>query len=228
MTKTGWATSLLMGFFFSCVLMAQQRAIPSGFVYLNEVAPDVTIELRYATKDNFIGEPIDGYIQPNCIVTLEAAEALKKVQEELVRFGLGLKIFDAYRPQQAVDHFVRWANDLGDIKMKAVYYPTVAKRDLFRFGYIAEKSSHSRGSTVDLTLVDLKTGVELNMGSAYDFFSPVSWVSYDEISGELRSNRMLLQMVMDKHGFRSYSKEWWHFTFRNEPFPDTVFNFPIQ
>lgn len=205
--------------------------LPEGFVYVNEVVPDIKAELRYYTTDNFIGERIDGYFEPRCILTKSAAEALKKVQEDLKPFGLGLKIYDAYRPQRAVNHFVRWAKDLQDTKMKSEYYSDVEKKDLFSQGYIAEKSSHSRGSTVDLTVVsmDSKGEVEeLDMGTGFDLFSPKSWPDNLSMSVPQRAHRLLLQTLMKIHGFHSYPQEWWHFTLKNEPFPDTYFDFPVK
>jgi len=205
--------------------------LPEGFVYVNEVVPDMKVELRYYTTDNFIGELIDGYFEPRCILTKSAAEALKKIQEDLKPFGLGLKIYDAYRPQRAVDHFVRWAKDLQDTKMKSKYYSDLEKKDLFSQGYIAEKSSHSRGSTVDLTIVsmDSKEEVEeLDMGTGFDLFSPKSWPDNLSMSAPQRAHRLVLQTLMKIHGFNSYPQEWWHFTLKNEPFPDTYFNFPVK
>jgi len=205
--------------------------LPEGFVYVNEVVPDVKVELRYYTTDNFIGERIDGYFEPRCILTKSAAEALKKVQEDLKPFGLGLKIYDAYRPQRAVNHFVRWAKDLQDTKMKSIYYSDVEKKDLFSHGYIAEKSSHSRGSTVDLTIVsrDSKREVEeLDMGTGFDLFSPKSWPDNLSMSAPQRAHRLVLQTLMKIRGFNPYPQEWWHFTLKNEPFPDTYFDFLVK
>src|SRR5512140_3922562 len=158
----------------------QPEQLPSGFVYVDTVVPDIRIELRYATAHNFVGERIDGYLQPRCILTREAAVALRQVQEELRPFGLGLKVFDAYRPQQAVDHFVRWARDLTATRTKGEFYPGVAKEKLFEEEYIADRSGHSRGSTVDLTIVSLPgdSGRELDMGTGFDFFGPESWPLY--------------------------------------------------
>lgn len=211
---------------------AKQQAdpLPRGFVYVDEMIPDIRIELRYATNHNFVGDHIDGYVQPRPILTRQAAEALKKVQEELRPFGLGLKVFDAYRPQRAVDHFVRWAKELKDARMKAEFYPGVRKEDLFRDDYIAARSGHSRGSTVDLTIVpvDGASARELDMGSGFDFFGPESWPTFSGISPERRAHRMLLQILMKKYGFKPYPKEWWHFTLENEPFPDTYYDFPVR
>jgi D-alanyl-D-alanine dipeptidase len=208
----------------------QSEPLPKGFVYLDESIPDMQVELRYAKNHNFVGERIDGYLEPRPIATRETAEALKKAQEELRRFGLGLKLFDAYRPQRAVDHFVRWANNVKDTRMKAEFYPGVRKEDLFRDDYIAARSGHSRGSTVDLTITPLDdaSARELDMGSGFDFFGPESWPTFSGISPERRAHRMLLQILMKKCGFTPYPKEWWHFTLENEPFPDTYFDFPVR
>lgn len=211
--------------------LAQSDALPEGFVYVTSVVLTVNVDLRYYSYNNFVGQRVDGYDSPKCILTTEAAEALKGVQDELKVFGLGLKIFDAYRPQQAVDHFVRWAEDLSDTLMKKEYYPNVDKKDLFKEGYIASKSGHSRGSTVDLTIVSIDKEhpyQELDMGGSWDFFSEQSWPDYPDIVPAQRANRMLLKLVMEKYGFKPYDKEWWHFTLKDEPFPDTYFNFPIK
>lgn len=205
--------------------------LPPGFVYCEKVIPDIRVELRYATPRNFVGERIDGYLAPRCILTRQAAEALRGVQEELRPIGLGIKIFDAYRPQRGVDHFVRWARDLKDTRMKQEFYPGVAKENLFRDDYIAARSGHSRGSTVDLTIVALAvdgSGQELDMGTGFDFFGPESWPDYAGVTPEARAHRLLLQTLMKKHGFRPYGKEWWHFTLEGEPFPATWFDFPVQ
>jgi zinc D-Ala-D-Ala dipeptidase len=207
------------------------QGLPEGFVYVDEHIPNVEVELRYYGKDNFMGRSAEGYRSPRCILTEEATNALKKVQAELERFGLGIKIFDAYRPQRAVNHFVQWAKDLSDTLMKAKYYPEVVKKGLFKKGYIADKSSHSRGSTVDLTLVNKAPGEkpqDLDMGTGFDFFGPQSWPTYLLISAQARANRMLLQRIMVENGFSPYFAEWWHFTLKNEPFPDQYFDFPIQ
>jgi len=198
------------------------------FVYLKEIMPNLRSDLRYYGSNNFIGVPVDGYNQPKCLLTKEAAYALKKVQDELERLGFGLLIYDAYRPQRAVDHFIRWAEDENDTKMKIEFYPNIDKGDLFSLGYISAKSGHSRGSTVDLTIVSLKTKQILNMGSPYDLFDEISGVETSEISKNQRSLRSLLKRRMEKHGFKSYEKEWWHFTLENEPYPDTYFDFPVE
>lgn len=209
----------------------QSDTLPEGFVYVKSVVLTINVNLRYYSYHNFVGQRIDGYDTPKCILTAEAAKALKRVQTELREFGLGLKIYDAYRPQQAVDHFIRWAEDLQDTLMKKQYYPNVDKRDLFDEGYIASRSGHSRGSTVDLTIISLgkeNINQELDMGGSWDFFGEQSWPDYPDISPDQRANRMLLRLVMEKHGFKPYDKEWWHFTLKDEPFPDTYFNFPVK
>jgi D-alanyl-D-alanine dipeptidase len=202
--------------------------LPEGFVYLKDVVPDITVELRYYTEDNFAGERIDGYLKPACILSRKAALALKEVQEDLRAFGLGLKVFDAYRPQRAVDHFVRWAKEVENTTMKWKYYPDVLKENLFRDGYIAAKSSHTRGSTVDVTMINFDSKKELDMGSGFDFFGPKSWPKNPSVGASQRAHRMLLRTLMNHHGFEPIEEEWWHFTLRDEPFPDTYFNFTVQ
>lgn len=184
--------------------------------------------MRYFTENNFVGRRINGYEAPVCLLTRQAAQALAAVQRDLAMAGLGLKVFDCYRPARAVAHFVRWARNLADQKNKQTYYPDVDKRNLFRKGYIAARSGHSRGSTVDLTLVRLDDGKELHMGSPFDFFGVQSWPSDRSVSVEARTNRMLLAAAMRRRGFQPYDKEWWHFTLRNEPFPKTYFDFPVK
>ena len=209
----------------------QDIQLPEGFVYLDQVVDDIAIELRYYSRDNFVGDTIDGYKANRCIITDKAAKAMQRVQDALASDGLGLKVYDAYRPQQAVDHFVRWAEDLKDTRMKKKYYPEVDKANLFEQGYIAAKSGHSRGSTVDLTIIYLDgpdAGKELDMGTNWDFFSPLSWPSSDKVSKQQFKNRMLLQKVMTENGFKPLKEEWWHFTLLDEPFPKTYFDFPVK
>ena len=186
------------------------------------------VELRYYTSNNFVGKPVDGYHSNRLILTKQTIKALKLIQAELQDQNLCLKIYDGYRPQQAVNHFIRWAKDLNDTINKQVFYPDVKKKDLFKEEYIASRSGHSRGSTVDLTIIDGNTGEPLDMGSPYDFFGQQSWVNYEGITKKQKENRQLLQTVMLKYGFRNYPKEWWHFTLRHEPFPKTYFDFPIK
>ena len=199
-----------------------------NFVYLKELIPKLRSDLRYYGSNNFIGKPIEGYNEPKLLLTIEAANALKNVQEELERIGFGLLIYDAYRPQKATDHFVKWSKDMADTLMKDDFYPNIDKKDLFKLGYIAKKSGHSRGSTVDLTIVSLKTKQILNMGSSYDLFDEKSHTEYPNITKNQHALRLLLKRRMEKHGFKSYEKEWWHFTLKNEPFPNTYFDFPIE
>jgi D-alanyl-D-alanine dipeptidase len=199
-----------------------------GFVDVKEFIPSVQLEIRYYTTDNFVGSKIDGYDAPKCFLAKEAALALKKVQEELVRNGQSLKIFDCYRPQRVVDHFVKWASDLGDQKMKTQYYPSVDKKNLFRDGYIAEKSGHSRGGTLDLTIIDMKRNQALDMGTDFDFFDPLSHTASDRIQKSQQDNRMILKSVMERNGFKNLAEEWWHFTFVNEPYPNRYFDFRVE
>lgn len=211
--------------------MTKENTLPAGFTYLSEVDATILQDVKYASHDNFMGRPAKGYEKPVIILTFEAANALKSIQAELNQFGLGLKVFDGYRPQSAIDDFWDWANDSNDIKMKKDYYPNFQdKRDLFN-GYISKLSTHSRGSTVDLTIVDLSTGQDLDMGSRFDLLDEVSNTSYPNISKEARLNRILLKSTMLRFGFDDYSKEWWHFTLLNEPFPrkpEDHLNFPVR
>jgi len=213
-------------FFFSLTLCSQK--IPNGFVYVSDIDTTIKTELRYLSNHNFIGKIIDGYYENCLIMTKETADALHKVQTILKKKGLSLKVFDAYRPQQAVDHFVKWAKVLNDTLMKHEYYPQISKSELFKRGFIAEKSGHTRGSTVDLTIVDVKTGKELDMGSVYDFFGVESHPYYKKINEHQQKNRLYLRKIMLHNNFNPYDNEWWHFTLRNEPFPKTYFNFPIR
>lgn len=209
-------------------LMSQERNLPQGFVYVKNIIPEVKLDIRYADSNNFIGKPVKGYNQPVAILSQPAAEALKKVQEELSKKGYNLKIFDAYRPQTAVDNFIAWAKDPADTLNKKHFYPQVEKQDLFNLGYIASKSGHSRGSTVDLTIINAATGEELDMGSSYDFFGEISHHNCTKITSEQKANRELLKQVMIKHGFHPYPEEWWHYILKNEPYPDTFFDFPVE
>lgn len=204
------------------------HALPDGFVDLAEAVPAARVEARYAGPDNFIGRPVDGYRAARVVLSRPAAAALGRVARELAPFGLGIKVFDGYRPQRAVDHFVRWAADPGDQATRPRYYPGVDKGHLFRDGYIAEKSGHSRGSTVDLTLIDLADGSELPMGTPFDFFGPQSWPDFAGIPAAERAHRALLRQVMTRHGFHPLKEEWWHFTLDNEPYPDRHFDFPVE
>jgi D-alanyl-D-alanine dipeptidase len=194
---------------------------------------DATIraDIRYAGPDNFVGEPVDGYEAPKCLLSRAAAEALAGVQSLLREDGLGLYVFDCYRPQRGVDHFVRWAADTADVRTKAEYYPNVQKSRLFKDGYIASRSGHSRASTVDLTLARLADdgpGGPLDMGTAFDFLDPLSTTESPEITPKQLANRLLLRTAMEDGGFRNYAAEWWHYTSRDEPFPDEYFDVVVR
>lgn len=201
---------------------------PSGFVLLSDLVPDIIQEIRYYTTYNFIGDKIDGYEEPCALLTREAARALKSASNEMFVRGYRLKIFDAYRPACAVKHFLLWGIEDQDIRMKPYFYPKLEKQELFAKGYIAKMSSHSRGSTVDLTLLDMNTGKELDMGSPFDLFDEISHPDCRNISDEQFENRMILQQVMVRNGFNPIDCEWWHFTLKDEPYPDTYFEFPVS
>lgn len=231
---------------------ATESNLPDGLVSIKDVAPSVVLDIRYYTPHNFVGERIAGYQSPKCILTKEAADALKKVQDELGSSSLSLKVYDCYRPQRAVDHFVKWAKDISDTRMKKEFYPVIEKKNLFRDGYIAYQSSHSRGSAVDVTIVpipvpeqeDYFQGQKLrecyfpseqrfkdngvDMGTGFDCFHELAHTANNRLLPKQRANRLLLKTVMEKHGFTNYEKEWWHFTLKAEPFPDTYFNFVIE
>ena len=200
----------------------------SGFAVLTDIVPDAIFEIRYYSTYNFIGDRIDGYEQPAALLTREAAEALKLVSDDLAGQGYRLKIFDTYRPQKAVAHFMRWARDEEDVRMKAYFYPELDKNILIPQGYIAEHSGHSRGSTADLTLLDMRTGKEADMGGPFDYFGELSHSDYRGITEEQYANRMLLREAMTRRGFMPLTEEWWHFTLKDEPYPDTYFTFPVR
>ena len=201
----------------------------SDFVLISEAVPDVILEIRYYSTYNFVGKRIDGYEEPLAFLTKEAAAALKQASDELVAKGYRLKIYDAYRPQMAVTHFKNWALDVEDTKMKEYFYPELEKDVLFPQGYIAEHSGHSRGSTVDLTLFDMKTEKEVDMGGTFDYFGELSHPDYKEgLTEQQYANRMLLRETMLAHGFKPLPEEWWHFTLEKEPYPETYFTFPIN
>jgi D-alanyl-D-alanine dipeptidase len=206
---------------------AQEARHPS-FVNVADAVAGIVVDMRYFGERNFVGHRIDGYEQPVCLLTREAADALANVQRDLAMAGLGLKVFDCYRPARAVAHFIRWAREVSDQRMKSEFYPDVDKRNLFRDGYLSARSGHSRGSTVDLSLVRLSDGKELDMGSPFDFFGSRSWRTDRTISAESRANRQLLAAAMQRRGFRPYEKEWWHFTLSREPFPGSYFDFPVR
>ncbi|WP_425583557.1 M15 family metallopeptidase [Streptomyces macrosporus] len=225
---------------------------PPAFVALSDVDPTIIQEIRYTTAHNFVGEPVDGYRRPMCILTRDAAEALRRAQWKLLWRGYSLKVYDCYRPQRAVDHFVAWAEDLDDQRMKEEFYPRVDKARLFEDGYIASRSGHSRGSTVDLTLVRLPAWPtrpyvpgepltpcfapweerfpdnSVDMGTGYDCFDTLSHTLDPRITGEQRANRLLLKETLEEVGFVNYPSEWWHYSLGSEPFPDTYFDFPVH
>ncbi len=212
----------------------------SQFVNLAEAVPDAILEIRYYSTYNFVGTRIDGYEEPVALLTRQAADSLRAVSDDLLKQGYRLKIFDAYRPQCAVDHFMRWAADVNDTLMKPYFYPKVPRDKLFKLGYILEKSGHTRGSTVDLTLFDMATEKEVDMGGTFDWFGRESHPDYGgdpktgkykgnaPITAEQFHNRMILREAMMRHGFQPLDEEWWHFTLKNEPFPDTYFTFPVK
>lgn len=200
----------------------------SGFVVLTDVVPDAIMEARYYTLYNFIGDRVRGYEEPVILVTREAANALQEVNKELLPMGYTIKVFDAYRPQMAVDHFVEWARDLNDVRMQKYFYPEENKANLFAHGYIASRSGHSRGSTVDLTLYDVRNECDVDMGGTFDYFGYRSYPDYPKLTNQQKQNRLLLRTVMVKHGFRGIDTEWWHFTLNNEPYPDSYFNFTVK
>ena len=248
MRRTALACAILMT---SSGCRAQDSGVPDGFVNVSDVIPTIVLDMRYYGEHNFIGRRIEGYNAPVAYLTREAAEALSRVQAELLPLGLSLKIYDAYRPQRAVNDFIRWAENLEDMAVKAEFYPDVAKDQLFEEGYISARSGHSRGSTVDLTIVPVPAPEEpawtienqqsctreaneryadssLDMGTGYDCFDTLSWTEDARIGASQRAHRLLLKTLMEKHGFRNYPREWWHFTLADEPYPDTYFDFPIE
>jgi D-alanyl-D-alanine dipeptidase len=211
--------------FITSIAQAQDKR-PTSFVDAAAVVPGLVVEMRYFGNNNFVGERIDGYQKPVCLLTRQAAAALAKVARDLAPQGLTLKVFDCYRPVRAVNHFLRWARAVEDLRTKQTFYPDMEKRQLFTGGYIATYSGHSRGSTVDLTLVSGEH--ELDMGTPFDFLSPRSAASDVTVSAEAHVNRALLAKAMRNRGFRPYAKEWWHFTLQGEPFPGSYFDFPVR
>ena len=213
---------------------AEKRAVlpdtedASQFVMLADAVPDAILEIRYFGTYNFVGTRIDGYLEPTALLTREAADSLQAVSKDVMALGYRLKIYDAYRPQKAVDHFVRWAANIPDTLMKPYFYPDLDKSVLFAKGYIAKKSGHTRGSTVDLTLFDMNTEKEVDMGGTFDWFGPESHPDFRGITPAQFANRMILRRAMMRHGFKPISSEWWHFTLKNEPFPNTYFTFPVK
>ena len=244
----------IAAFALICVLLASCAAraadpAPPGFVHLAEAVPDAILEIRYYSTYNFTGDRVDGYERPTALLTKEAAAALKAVSDDVKKQGYRLKIFDAYRPRRAVAHFMRWARAVGDTRMKAYFYPNLDKSVLFAQGYIAERSGHSRGSTVDLTLFDMAAGREADMGGTFDWFGREShpdWCGDPETGaytgefpgaapptgGKINAmqfqNRMILRRAMMRRGFKPIREEWWHFTLADEPYPDTYFDHPVR
>jgi D-alanyl-D-alanine dipeptidase len=220
--------ALLFALAFACVgTAAAETPRPRDFVNAATVVPGLAVEMRYAGSHNFVGRPIHGYAAPVCWLTRQAAQALAQVQADLARFGLGLKVYDCYRPTRAVADFAAWARDLNDQAHKAEFYPTVDKSQLFQLGYIAERSGHSRGSTMDLTVIDRATGAEIDMGSPFDLFDTKSWPESSAVNAAQRANRLMLQSVMRAHGFNPLQQEWWHFTLAHEPHPRSYYDFPV-
>jgi len=234
------------------VQFSRADKMPVNMVDIQKVVPEVVMDIRYYGPHNFLGEKVDGYLAPKCYLTKEAADALARVQKDIEPYSLTLKIYDCYRPQRAVNHFVRWARDIENTKTRKEFYPTIDKRNLFRDGYIDSKSGHSRGSTVDLTIVPLPVPKQqdyipgqklfecyrpvtkrfvdnsIDMGTGFDCFHELSNTSNKNISRQQKINRLLLKSLMEKHGFKNYDKEWWHYTLKNEPYPDTYFDFVIE
>lgn len=202
------------------LLLASAASAPA-FIDAGAAIPAAIIDMRYAGDNNFTGARIDGYKRAKCLLTPPAVDALSRASADLQAMGLTLRIFDCYRPQRAVDHFVRWAAS-GDQRTKADYFPDIEKSRLFAEGYIAERSGHSRGSTVDLTIEGL------DMGGPFDFFDPLSNTADPRPTDGQRGNRLLLKLIMEKNGFRPYALEWWHFTLAEEPFPETYFDKPVK
>ncbi|WP_342220399.1 M15 family metallopeptidase [Rickettsiella endosymbiont of Miltochrista miniata] len=200
---------------------------PDNFVYVTEIIPNIKQDMRYFGSNNFVGRPITGYKKPVCILSSAAAHALLKVQTELNKQNLGLLVYDCYRPQMAVDDFILWSQN-SDEKTKSLFYPHFDKKELFKRGYIARRSGHTRGSTVDLTIVDLASNQVLDMGTPFDYLDPLSHPDNRDITPEQFKNRMLLRSLMIKHGFMPIRTEWWHFTLKNEPYKNTYFNFFVE
>lgn len=207
---------------------AQKAHVPEGFIYVKELIPAAQLDIRYYGSNNFTGRPVAGYRAPAAILSIPCGRALAEANEDFSAQGYTIKIFDAYRPQKAVNDFIRWAGKTDEEEMKAIFYPHIDKKDLFSSGYLAIKSGHSRGSTIDLTLVDLKKGKELDMGSSFDFLDPISAHDSPYITTAQAANRQLLKSIMEKHGFKSYSREWWHYTLINEPYPNQYFDFDVE
>ena len=201
--------------------------LEDGFVYLNDIDDSIIVDLKYYSSENFTGRFVDGYLANKAILTNEAGIALSNAQKDFNKLGYSLILYDAYRPQSAVDFFVRWSTNLNDTLFKNLYYPDIKKSNLFKLGYIAYKSGHSRGSTIDVSLVDITTNKEIDMGTIFDYFGIESHTFYDNLTGNQKANRLLLYEIMSNNGFQNYSKEWWHYTLKNEPF-QKYFDFLIN
>ena len=201
--------------------------LEDGFVYLKDIDDSIIVDLKYYSTKNFTGKYVSGYYSNNAILTIESALALANAQDDFNKLGYSLILYDSYRPQLAVDFFVEWSKDLLDTVVKQKYYPNIKKSELFKLGYIALKSGHSRGSTVDVSLIEISTNTLLDMGTDFDYFGIESHTFFNDISENQKSNRMILYKIMTDNGFKNYSKEWWHFTLENEPF-QKYFNFLIQ
>ena len=211
------------------VATAVRATSDSDFVVLADVVPDIIQEIRYYTTYNFIGRRIPGYDEPVALLTRRAADSLKAVSDELVAKGYRLKVFDAYRPRKAVRYFVEWSRHPADTLMKRYFYPEVNKANVFELGYVSPRSAHSLGATIDLTLFSMETEREVDMGGTYDFFGEVSHQSYTRtLTPEQLGHRRLLRDAMLRHGFRPVPSEWWHYTLRNEPYPDRSFDFDVR
>ncbi|MCL2033130.1 MAG: M15 family metallopeptidase [Oscillospiraceae bacterium] len=217
--------------FSGCAGLADKQsadALPDGFIYVTDAVPDIILEIRYYSTYNFVGARVDDYLAPVAIISESAAAALKQANDDVRAQGYAIKVFDAYRPQGAVDHFVRWAADENDVLTKEYFYPDIEKDRIIPDKYIMERSGHSRGSTIDLTLIDMLTGKELDMGSPFDFFGLASHHGTGLITQEQANNRLILKNAMEKAGFLPYDEEWWHYTLADEPYPDIYFTFPIK
>ena len=201
--------------------------LEDGFVYLNDIDDSIIVDLKYYSSENFTGRFVDGYLANKAILTNEAGIALSNAQKDFNKLGYSLILYDAYRPQSAVDFFVRWSTNLNDTLFKNLYYPDIKKSNLFKLGYIAYKSGHSRGSTIDVSLVDITTNKEIDMGTIFDYFGIESHTFYDNLTENQKANRLLLYEIMSNNGFQNYSKEWWHYTLKNEPF-QKYFDFLIN
>ena len=231
---------------------AKAGDMPDAFVYLRNTDPTILEDMRYAGADNFTGRPVPGYDARECVLVRQAAEALKAVQADVKTKGLSLKVYDCYRPARAVAAFVAWAKAPDDPRSKSVHYPALDKTKLFPDGYIALASGHSRGATMDLTLVpldvrpgqaapgepalgactspaaDREADTSIDMGTGFDCFDVKANTDASGLTPKERDNRKMLVGVMARHGFKNYDKEWWHYTLENEPFPTTIFDFPIE